>query len=117
MSTVGQPMAMLFGGPIASRTVSPWRHAGRLLMTTVFEPLITTPGPCGGIGKGVAHMWISAPPAAAEICAPIAAPAAVFAASSAALAAGKPGVPAAATVAACATLMVLSDMALEACNA
>ena len=31
------------------------RHAG-MFMTTVAEPSITTPGPCGGTGDGVAHM-------------------------------------------------------------
>ena len=55
MITVGQPMAILFGGPMASTMVSPTRQAGSLLMKTVVEPSTTTPGPCGGSGSGVAQ--------------------------------------------------------------
>ena len=51
--TVISPLAILFGGPMASRIVSPMRHAGRLFIITVAEPSITTPGPCGGTGEGV----------------------------------------------------------------
>lgn len=36
-------------------------------MTTVVDGVITTPGPCGGTGVGVAHMWMSAPAAALVI--------------------------------------------------
>lgn len=51
--TVGQPLTILFGGPSASTTVSPIRQAGSPFITTVALPSITTPGPCGGMGKGV----------------------------------------------------------------
>ena len=90
MITVGQPIAILFGGPTASRIVSPMRHAGRLFITTVVEPSMTTPGPCGGIGNGVTQVWISAPPAEELIIEPIDAAAAAFVVSSAAFAAGAP---------------------------
>src|SRR5258705_14021261 len=91
-------MAIASGGPMASRIVSPIRQAPRLLIMTVFEGVITTPGPCGGMGKGGAHILISAPPAPAEIVALIAPASAVFSVSSASLAAGAPGVPAAASL-------------------
>src|SRR5271170_4326657 len=103
MSTVNMPTTIVLGGPTASRIVSPTRQAHKLLMRTVGLPLITTPGPCGGIGKGVVQAWISAPAAAAEIAALIAAWHVALVVSSAALAAGAPGVPAAAKVAASAT--------------
>jgi hypothetical protein len=83
--------------------VLPTKQAGRLLMSTVAHPSITTPGPCGGIGNGVTQAWISAPPAKEVIIEPIDAAAAALVASSAALAAGAAGVPAAARVAASAT--------------
>src|SRR5262245_28884587 len=117
MMTVISPLAIVLGGPTASRTVSPIRQAGRLLISTVCEPSITTPGPCGGIGKGVAQEWMSAPPAELEIILPIDAAEAAFTDSSAAFAAGAPGVPAAARVAASATLMAVSEICLAACNA
>src|SRR5262245_39481966 len=98
MITVGSPIAIVFGGPTASRMVSPWRHAWRLLMITVWLPVVTTPGPCGGSGSGVAQTWMSAPPAAPLIMLPIVAAAVAFTVSSAAFAAGAPGVPAAASV-------------------
>lgn len=43
--TVGQPPVIVFVGPSASKIVSPWRQAGKLLIQTVILPLITTPGP------------------------------------------------------------------------
>ena len=67
---------------------------------TVEHPSITTPGPWGGRGKGVTQAWMSAPAADEVIVEPIDAAAVPFAVSSAALAAGAPGVPAAAKVAA-----------------
>ena len=36
---------------MASSRVSPWRLGGRLLIMTVADPSITTPGPCGGTGE------------------------------------------------------------------
>lgn len=61
------------------------RQAGMFMIETVAEPSITTPGPCGGTGEGVVHMWISEPPAAAAVIAAlIAASAAPLAACSAA---------------------------------
>lgn len=51
-----QPAAMILGGPTASKIVSPIRHACSPLIRTVAEPSITTPGPCGGNGSGVAHV-------------------------------------------------------------
>jgi len=56
IKTWKHPIAILFGGPIASRIVSPTRQAGRLLIITVVLPSITTPGPCGGIGSGIGHI-------------------------------------------------------------
>jgi hypothetical protein len=79
------------------------------LIMTVAHPSMTTPGPCGGRGNGVAQAWMSAPIAEEVIIEPIDAAAVAFAVSSAALAAGAPGVPAAAKVAACATWMVVSE--------
>jgi hypothetical protein len=60
---------------------------------------------------------MSAPAAAPDIIEPIAAAAAAFVASSAAFAAGAPGVPAAARVAASAVFIVASETAFAACNA
>lgn len=100
MMTVGQPIVILFGGPTASRIVSPWRAAGKFAIITVADGVITMPGPCGGIGRGVVQACMSEPPAALDIALPIAAAAAAFVASSAAFAAGAAGVPAAASVAA-----------------
>src|SRR5688500_16007623 len=117
MITVGQPIVILFGGPTASRIVSPCRAAGKLATITVADGVITMPGPCGGAGSRVAHAWMSEPPAAALIAEPIAAAAPALTSSSAALAAGAPGVPAAATVAASAVLMAASEMAFAACMA
>lgn len=54
--TVGSPDTIVFGGPRASRIVSPIRAAGKFAIMTVAEGVITIPGPCGGIGNGVAHM-------------------------------------------------------------
>src|SRR4051812_31912720 len=109
MITVVSPLTILFGGPTASNTVSPNRQAGRLLMSTVVEPSITTTGPWGGMGKGVVQACMSAPPAEADIDEPIEAATDAFVASSAALAAGAPGVPAAASVAASAVLITISE--------
>src|SRR6516165_6303794 len=89
--------------------VSPRRQAGRLSMRTVWDPSTTTPGPCGGIGKGVVQACLSAIPAADAIIAPMEVAAVALVASSAAFAAGAPGVPAAASVAASATLIVVSE--------
>src|SRR6476660_5640529 len=89
--------------------VSPNRHAGRLSMRTVCEPSITTPGPWGGIGNGVTHACLSAIPATEAIIEAIDVAAVAFVVSSAAFAAGAPGVPAAASVAASATLIVVSE--------
>jgi hypothetical protein len=55
ISTVGNPMATLLGGPTASTIVSPCRHADSPLIRTVCEPSMITPGPCGGSGSGVAQ--------------------------------------------------------------
>ncbi|MEZ5393293.1 MAG: hypothetical protein R2724_10570 [Bryobacterales bacterium] len=117
MITVNSPLTILFGGPIASKTVSPKRHAGKLLIMTVGLPSMTTPGPCGGTGKGVVHRWMSAMPAIEVIIEPMAAAAAALVASSAAFAAGAPGVPAAASVADSATLIVVSLICFAACSA
>ena len=83
-------------------------------MRTVSEPVTTTPGPCGGIGSGVAQRWMSAPPAAPVIIEPMVAAAVALAVCSAASAAGAPGVPAAAMVAASATWIAASEVALAA---
>jgi hypothetical protein len=99
---------------MASIIVSPMRDAGRLLMSTVGDPSITTPGPCGGIGSGVTQAWMSAPPAALVIVELICASCCVFTNSSAAFAAGAPGVPIAAAVAAAAVFSAMSDAALAA---
>src|SRR5215813_1821967 len=109
ISTVNSPNATLLGGPTASTMVSPCRHAGSPLMSTVCEPSTITPGPCGGTGNGVAQTWISAPPAPPVIMLPIEAAAVALAVCSAASAAGAPGVPAAAAVAASAAWIVASD--------
>ena len=79
---------------------------------------MTAPGPCGGTGNGTGQMCLSAPvaAAAAETAEPIAAAAADFVASSAALAAGAPGVPWAAADAASADLIAASEAFLAACN-
>jgi len=108
MMTVGSPFVMVFGGPIASRSVSPWRPAGSMLIITVAEPVISTPGPWGGTGDGTAHICMSAPADAPVIALDIDANAALLAACSAAYAAGAPGVPAAAAVAASAALIAVS---------
>jgi hypothetical protein len=55
-----------------------------LFIITVVEPSITTPGPCGGTGEGVAHIWISDIPARLVIVLLKAASAADFADCSAA---------------------------------
>lgn len=102
---------------MASRIVSPIRDAGRLLIITVAEPSITRPGPCGGIGRGVTHAWMSAPPDAAEIALDIELKAAVLAASSANFAAGAPGVPAAAVEAATAVWIAVSATVFAAWSA
>ena len=60
---------------------------------------------------------MSEPPAADEIVDPIVAAAVAFTVSSAALAAGAPGVPAAAKVAASAVAIAASDIAFAACSA
>src|SRR5687767_2591463 len=99
---------------MASRTVSPVRAAGRPLIVTVFDGLITTPGPCGGNADGVAHTWTSDNPAMPLINAPIAAAAAPFTLCSAARAAPAAGVPAAAFVAVSATLTAASATAFAA---
>ena len=105
MIVVMQPMTIKSGGPMASRIVSPSRHAGILLIITVAEPVITTPGPCIGMSGNVLQLWISVPPAAAvEIAELIEARSAAFVASAAARAAGPPGVGAAATAAASAAV-------------
>jgi hypothetical protein len=94
------------------------RHAGRLLIITVAEPSMTTPGPCGGTGKGVVQVWISVPPAAAALIAELMdARVAALTACSAAYAAGAPGVPAAAEVAASAVFIVASAALFADCNA
>src|SRR5690349_1343800 len=62
-------MAILLGGPSASRIVSPIRHWGRLFTSTVGLPSITTPGPWTGSGGNVAHRWMSAPDADMALCA------------------------------------------------
>src|SRR5262245_20960652 len=59
---------------------------------------------------------MSAPPAALVIADPICAAAAAFTPSSAAFAAGAPGVPAAASVAASAALIAVSDVCFAACR-
>lgn len=82
--TVMQPIVIELGGPIASKIVSPTRQAPRLFIITVLEGVITTPGPWGGTGDGVVHMWMSAPPAAAVMAPPIAAADDVFRVCSAA---------------------------------
>ncbi len=46
---------------MASVIVSPIRAAGILAIMTVVEGVVTTPGPCGGTGEGVAQTWISVP--------------------------------------------------------
>ncbi len=46
---------------MASVIVSPIRAAGILAIITVFEGVVTTPGPCGGTGDGVAQTCISVP--------------------------------------------------------
>ena len=51
--TVGSPLVILFGGPTASKIVSPCRAAGIPAIITVADGVMTTPGPCGGIGKSV----------------------------------------------------------------
>ena len=61
-------------------------------MKTVRLPLITTPGPCGGSGKGVEQLWISAPTALLTIVVLMLAAAVAFVVCSAALAAGNAGV-------------------------
>src|SRR2546423_15196552 len=80
---------------------------------------MTTPGPCGGMGRGVLQVCLSAPvkPAALDIAAPIAVAQAAFVASSAALAPGAAGVPAAAMVTPSATLMMVSETCFAACKA
>src|SRR5688572_15802962 len=115
--TVTHPIEILFGGPTASSIVSPCLAAGKLATITVADGVMTMPGPCGGIGSGVAHACMSEPPAAAVIALPIAAAAPDLTSSSAALAAGAAGVPAAATVAASAVFMAASEMAFAACIA
>ena len=77
-------------------------------MKTVRLPLITTPGPCGGIGKGVEQLWISAPTALLTIVLLMLAAAVAFVACSATLAAGNAGVAEAARVAASAALIPVS---------
>src|SRR5258708_4673011 len=114
MITVWQPNLILFGGPMASRIVSPWRHAGRLLISTVWLPSMTTPGPCGGTGRGVVQTCLSA--GVALMRALIAASAVVLTSSAAAFAAGPPGVPAAAVAAASATLIAVSATFLGPCK-
>ena len=49
------------------------RAAGMPAILTVAEGVITTPGPWGGMGKGVVQACMSAPPAELEIIDPIAA--------------------------------------------
>jgi|SRR6476661_768668 len=61
-----------------------------------------------GSGKGVAQLWISAPPALLTIVLLMVAAAVAFVVSSAILAAGNPGVAAAALVAASAALIPVS---------
>src|SRR5664279_4104188 len=117
MMTVGQPITILLGGPMASTIVSPMRHAGAFSIETVAEPSMTTPGPCGGMGHGMAQVWTLAPPAPAIVVMmpPIEAAADNLAASASALAVvaaatatGAPGVPAAATAAASAIRAAVS---------
>src|SRR5205085_4675372 len=60
MMTVGHPIATGSEPPQASMTLSPIRTAGRLLMRTVALPLVTKPGPCGGMGQGMGQTCISA---------------------------------------------------------
>jgi hypothetical protein len=115
--TVASPFVIVFGGPTASSIVSPIRAAGKFATITVAEGVMTIPGPCGGIGKGVRHAWMSDPPAADEIALPMVAAAVAFTVSSANFAAGAPGVPAAATVAASATFIAASETAFAACIA
>ncbi len=117
MITVISPFVIEFGGPMASRMVSPIRPAGKKFIETVAEPVISTPGPCGGIGSGVEHTCMSAPAAALVIAEDIEERAAVFVASSAAFAAGAPGVPAAAVEAATAVLIAASAADFAACSA
>lgn len=117
MITVVSPDVIEFGGPIASSIVSPILPAGRLFIITVADPVILTPGPCGGTGDGTAQVWISAPAAAPVIALDIEASAADLAACSAAAAAGAPGVPAAAAVAATAVWIAVSAAALADCKA
>ena len=70
---------------------------------------MTTPGPCGGIGSGMGHIWMSAPPAILLIMLPIDKASAVLRPSSKVFAAGAPGVPAAARVADSAALIFVCD--------
>ncbi len=60
---------ILFGGPIASMIVSPMRQAGQFSIMTVGDPSMTTPGPCGGMGHGIAQACMLDPPAAAAVIA------------------------------------------------
>jgi hypothetical protein len=70
-----------------------------------------------GSGKGVAQLWISAPPALLTIVLLMLAAAVAFVVSSANLAAGNAGVPAAAFVAASAALIPVSLTAFADCIA
>ncbi len=59
MITVGHPRATGSGPAQASKILSPMRAAGRLLIITVPLPLVTNPGPWGGMGQGIGQMCMS----------------------------------------------------------
>ena len=89
---------------MASVIVSPNRAAGILAIITVFEGVVTTPGPCGGMGEGVAQICISVPEP--EIILDIEAKSDALSACSAAKAIGAAG-PTAALVAVSATVIAV----------
>ena len=113
LSNVSRPIEILLGGPSASTTVSPCRHAGSPLISTVGRPSTTTPAPCGGAGIWLVHSTVSAPPAAPAIVDAMLVAALALVASSAVLAAAF-DVPVAARVTASAVLMAASDTAFAA---
>ena len=97
---------------MASVIVSPNRAAGILAIMTVLDGVVTTPGPCGGIGEGVAQTWMSVPEP--EIILDIEAKRDVFNACSVASKPGAAGVVPAALVAFSAIVIALVAASLPA---
>src|SRR5262245_11723677 len=78
MVTELQPLEIGSAPPTASKTLSPWRAAGSLLMNTARAPFVTTPGPWTAGPETVGQACTSVMPAMADRAAAAAVASAVW---------------------------------------